>query len=89
MDDVTSETQWEMGARFSIGSRTLLFIDQVTRHGQASHQNGWFSFTKQPCAIVVVENSQTRVVSIDRQSWSIEQLRQRIPEFGVALSQLR
>jgi len=89
MDDTIFATQWKLGVEIRVGTRILLFIDQITRYGKVCCHTGWLSTSRQPCAIVVVEKDQTRVIGIDRPSWSMDQLRQRITDIDVTLHRLR
>jgi hypothetical protein len=76
------------GIPFAVGSVTLLLIERVAEHAQKSDSGVWFSVAKEPYALVVRDTDGIRAVATDAVEVSIEQLREKIPEFNALLASM-
>lgn len=76
----------QAGARLTVGTRVLLPIERVVKHVDIGDTGLWFSFEKEPYALVICDAGGARAVSVAAAAVSLEDLRARIPDFDSLLA---
>ena len=76
----------QAGAPLRIGDLLLVPIERVVRNVDFGELGLWFTFDKEPYALVVRDASGTRALEVAAATVSIEELRERIPGFDALLA---
>lgn len=76
----------QAGAPVTVGALFLVPIERVVTHVDIGEMGLWFSFEKEPYALVVRDANGTRAVNVEAVAVSIEELRAKIPGFDDLLA---
>jgi len=85
-DSRTHSETLQAGAPITVGSLVLVPIERVVRNVDVSEMGLWFSFEKEPYALVVRDANGARAVNVEAVAVSIEELCARIPGFDALLA---
>ncbi len=75
----------QAGAPITVGALVLVPIELVVRHVDIGEMGLWFSFEKEPYALVVRDANGARAVNVEAVSVSIEELLANIPGLDALL----
>ena len=76
----------QAGVPVTVGALVLVPIERVVRHVDSGELGLWFSFEKEPYALVVRDANGTRAINVEDVAVSIEELRAKIPGFDDLLA---
>ncbi len=76
---------WRVGAPLRVEGVTVRAIERVVRLSGSGRAGAWLSLSLQPCALVVRDAAQARVVAIGDSDVSLPQLREKIPSLDAIL----
>ena len=76
-------------APVAVGSLVLVPIERVVKHLDVGEAGFWFSFEKEPYALVVRDAGGTRAVNVAAIAVSMEELRERMPDLDALLAPAR
>lgn len=85
-DSRTHSETLQAGAPVTIGTLVLVPIERVVRDVDIGEMGLWFSFEKEPYALVVRDANGARAVNVAAVAVSIEELCARIPGFDAWLA---
>ena len=85
-DSRTHSETLQAGAPVTVGALVLVPIERVVRHVDIGELGLWFSFEKEPYALVVRDANGARAVNVEAVAVSIEELCARIPGFETLLA---